>query len=300
MSDLRWLDGIIKWDPDPLSRIEYFLGPLAIDWADNEALGSIFRPPLSGPARGQLRPEVVRLVIRLAIDLYHGDSRQQRDYSVSGISLDLDLGHATVAHLLAKRFATTRPVVTAQRAFTEYGTYYLAANDDGSAYMMWERQRPEWAFPQASAAGLDHLLDVLLDRLICDTSARAIVAALEPIVAGTGCELLAPRSHTTWGEHGMALTFRPPIAIEHVARALRLEQLSATSGDVHMSSWQIETAEGTPRIGPWQLDISLEGWPRAADLATLAELPHRGASPRYDLTGCVTRVTGIGVRPPRA
>jgi hypothetical protein len=299
VTDVRWLDGIIKWDPDPLSRVEYFLGPLAIDWADNEALGSIFRPPLVGPARGQLRPEVVRLVVRLAIDIYHGDPRRQRDYSVSGIALELDLGHATVAHLLAQRFATTRPVVTADRAFTEYGTYYLAANDDASAYLLWERQRPEWALPQPSAAGLDHLLDALLDRLICDTSARAIVAALEPIVAGTGCELLAPRSHTTWGEHGMALTFRPPIAIECVARALRLEQLSATSGDVHMSSWQVEAAEARPRIGPWQLDITLEGWPRAADHASLDELPNRGASPRFDLARCVTRVTTICVRPPR-
>jgi hypothetical protein len=135
--------------------------------------------------------------------------------------------------------------------------------------------------------------------LICDTSALAVVAALEPIVAGTGCELHAPRQYTTWGEHGMALTFRPAIAIECVARALRLEQLSATSGDVHMSSWQVDAAEASPLIGRWQLDISLEGWPRAAEGATLAELPHRGASPRYDLAGCVTRVTGIGVRPHR-
>jgi hypothetical protein len=296
VSDLRWLEGIIKWDPDPLSRVESFLGPLSIDWAGGESFGTISRPPLVGPARGQLRPEVKRLDVRLAIDLHHEDPREPRDYSISGIGLELDLGHAVVAHLLAQRFATTRRVVTAECAFTEYGTYYLAANDDGSAHLRWERQRPEWALAQPSAADRDHLLDVLLDRLICDVSAQAIVAALESIVAGTGCELHAPRTHTTWGKHGMALTFQPPIAIESVARALRLEQLSATSRDVHMTSWQVEAAEASPQIGRWELDISLEGWPRAAEHAMLAELAHRGASPRYDLAGCVTRVTTICVR----
>jgi len=299
---MEWLEGIIKWDPDQLSRLEYFLGPLAIDWPAGEAMGAIFRPPLQGPARGNLRPQVKRLVVSLAIDIYHQDPREPRDYRIASCDLDLDVGHATVAHVLAQRFSTTRAVSDSRRAYTEFGGYYLAANPDASAFLLWNRERPTWALPKRIAGGAEHLLEVLCDRLITDTQPRAIFAALEPVVANTGCELCGP--DPARGRSGVDLRFNPALELATVVRALRLVDPTASSYDVHRSSWHVETAgpDGridAPRIGTWALDIILDGWPRGANGAQLADRGHAGPSPRLDLAGCATPVGAIAIDLPR-
>jgi hypothetical protein len=296
---VKWLEGITKWDPDLLSRVEYFLGPLEIDWAGGEAFGSIFRPPLLGAPRGQLRAEVKRLVVALAIDIDHQDPRRASDYAVRSLDVDLDIGYATVGHALAARFASPRPLRHGELEYVEYGTFYLALADDASASLSWYADRPEWALPQRMIGGVEHLLEVLFDRLICDTQPRAILAALEPVVANTGCELHAPAGYTTWGEHGLGLTFNPPVELATIVDALRLEDPTASSHDVHMSSWHVETADDAPRVGAWALDITLEGWPRGPEMSQLPERGRAGPSPRVVLTDCVTRVTSIGISPPR-
>lgn len=285
---MKWLEGIIKWDPDQLSRLEYFLGPFDIDWAGGEAFGSIFRPPLIGAPRGEVRAEVKRMQVALAIDIYHQDPRRPADHRVSSLELDLDVGYATVGHMLAARFASPRPLIHGEREYIEYGTYYLSLAEDASAQLAWFADRPEWAIPARAPGGLDHLLGVLMDRLITDDQPRAILAALEAVVANTGCELRS--------DHGVRLIFNPPIELATVVGALRLEDPTASSHDVHMSSWHVEVDGDAPRIGAWALDINLEGWPRGPEGSQLPERGRAGPSPRVDLADCVTRVTSISVK----
>lgn len=289
---MNWLEGITKWDPVELSRLEYFLGTLDIDWTGGEASGWIYRPSLGWPPRGQLRAEVKRIAVTLVTDMYRGDPRRATA-RVRSFDVDLDVGHATVARALAARFDSPRPVRRDDREYLEYGTYYLACAENASALLSWYRARPEWAIPPRSAEALTYLLEVLLDRLICDDQSRAIFAALEPLVASAGCEL-----------RGVALDFKPPIALASVVGALRLDAPTASAHDVHQTSWYVETVgpDGRiagARIGVWELEIVLEGYPRGPEGRQLPERGRAGPSPRLDLTDCVTRVSSISFSPPR-
>ena len=54
-----------------------------------------------------------------------------------------------------------------------------------------------------------------------------------------------------------------------------------------------------PHVGPWFLDVRLDGWPHGpnrADLPTLAD--RGGASSTYDVRGCANKVESISVRRP--
>ncbi len=58
--------------------------------------------------------------------------------------------------------------------------------------------------------------------------------------------------------------FRPPIPALELARGLGAPDVFARTVDVHMSSWRLDTPNGPPAVGEWEIDASLANSPRGA------------------------------------
>ena len=69
-----------------------------------------------------------------------------------------------------------------------------------------------------------------------------------------------------------------------------------------MSTWRLyqhSTNPWDPNIGGFCVDVRLDGWPRGPGGAELAQLGRAGASPLYDVRGCVNTVIAIAAGLPR-
>ena len=144
----------------------------------------------------------------------------------------------------------------------------------------------------------ERLLAALLARLESDIELEPIVAAIEPLVAAASAEL------HTWNAGQIDLSFRPGLPLALVTNAFRWDVPVSSSGDVHMSSWSVyphrpSVPWHTPHIGPWFVDVRLDGWPRGPDGIELPQLDRDGASPCFDVRTCSNTVVGLSVRQPR-
>jgi hypothetical protein len=124
-----------------------------------------------------------------------------------------------------------------------YGHFMLSAGG-----LEWHAELPDWAV----TAG---------DR---EAGRRSLAALSERLRGG--------------GEPDEAeLTFDPPLPAAEVAAALGAPEAFASTVDVHMSSWRLETSEGPIEVGGWRVDAALAGRP-SGDPVPGVEIP--GASAR--------------------
>lgn len=298
-SDAGWLAKIVRDPPRRMSQLEHWVGPLAVDFADGEGMGYLYRP--MEPARGALRTDVTELIASFLYDVHHDRSEVPRDMTLQSFTLALGIDNASVAQVLRTHHGDGRVIETAESSgpVAEYGAwFYLRARPDGSAVLTWEAEQPAWALPSIPLGARESLLSALLDRLARHTTREPIVAALEPLVAAARATL------STWNEGQIDLCFRPGLPLALVTQLLRWDLPVSSSSDVHMSSWRVyperpPAAWNQPHIGPWFVDVRLDGWPRGPGGAELPQRERTGGSPCYDARTCGNTVVGVSVRLPR-
>ena len=295
MSDLRWLEHILRYPPSCLSELEYSVGQLEVDFAGVEGQGLVTRPEPASQRRGGVRNDITYLSAKFRWDMHHQDPRRPRDMQLQSFVLDVDTGHVTVARLLDQQFGSGRSVGTGEAMHVEYGTwFYLQSRPDASARLAWEHARPEWALDPIAPEARESFLTALIDRLICDTTIASLVAALEPQLAGAGAEL-----HQQGGS--IEIAFRPGLPLGLVVESFHWEMPVASSGDVHMSSWQVAPFSVTheppwrPVVGRWRIEAYLDGWPRGDNGTPLPEVGRIGPSPLLDLRTANNTIVGITV-----
>lgn len=292
-NDPRWLEKIAEYPPTSLSTLEYWFGPLEVDFAGGEGMGLVVRPR---PPRGTLRPEMRSLHAAFRFDMHHEDPYRPRDMQLRSFSAALDVGHARVRQVLEARHGAGREIATDQGPVLEYGAwFYLRMQPDASASLTYEVYRPEWAMPAPMPESREHLLVALFDRLVCDTTLEPIIAAIEPLVEQASAEL------NTHNEGVLYITFLPGLPLSTLLKVFRWEQPVSSSGDVHMSSWSVYPHRpgvgwSEPHVGPWFVDAGLDGWPRGPGGAELPQIGRAGPSPQYDVRGCENKVFSLGVR----
>jgi len=293
-NDPRWLEKIAEFPPTSLSTLEYWFGPLEVDFAGGEGMGFMLRP--STPTRGQLRLDVRYLSASFWFDMHHEDPYRARDMRLRSFSAGLAAPHATVRRLLEERHGPMREIATDKGPVLECGAwFYLRAQPDGAAHLVYETERPEWAMPAPMPDAREHLVVALFDRLVCDTTLDPIIAAIEPLVAQASADL------NTINDGVVYLTFRPGLPLATVLDVFRWDIPVASSGDVHMSSWSVYPYRpgvvwSEPHVGPWFVEVALDGWPRGPGGAELPQIDRAGPSPQYDVRGCENKVFSIGVR----
>ena len=285
MANLAWLDHLLAQPPRTLSELEDTVGPLDLDFAGSDGFGIVMRPSHDQPGRGQLHAGIHSMTAEFHVDLHHEDPHRPRDMRVRSLALWLDLAAGEVR----TRFDSYQTVVYEGRVrFERPEWFYL--EEGARTWLAWYDERPEWALPRTAPSDREDFLATLVDRLACESSEAPIVSALATLAGDASAEVRA-------SQRGIAIYFKPPIALALVVGALRWDAAVAYSSDVHMTTWKVAPRTGEPQLGRWTVAPLLERWPRGAGDAKLAELGRRGPSPLYDLAGCETRVYGIEIRP---
>jgi hypothetical protein len=284
-SDPRWLEKIIKHPPTSLETLEYWVGSLEL--ADADRHGVVVRP--ENPPRGALRRGVRRLLAQFPENRYRSTGVLQ------GFSLDLDIAYVHVAQVLEAQLGPGRTFSSIYGAVVEYGTwFYLRDSGDGSAFVQYAQQRPEWAIPPAPRGVHENLLATLHDRLICDRDLVTLFEALKPLAADDTIEL------RDWNRGQISINFRPAIPLAMVLQTFRWENPVASSGGVHMQSWTVHPHRpdlpwDAPHINHWRIDVYIDGWPRGAGGSRLPKIARAGASALIDARACTNAVISIAI-----
>jgi hypothetical protein len=291
-----WLQHFITDPPKSLASLERLVGELEVDFAGHEGFGSVVRPSYLVP-RGRLRPEVRTLFARFGVDIHHTDPHRPRDMPLGSVELGLDIGHATVARLLAAQLGPGREIA-AKRVIEHGRWFYLDALADASAHLVFEWQRPVWAIPPPLDGAREHLLDALMDRLVTDTELAQLTAAIEPLV------IPALGALNTLNEGRIYISFRPGLPIELVLGVLHWDAPVVASHDTHMTSWTVYPdrpylESRGPHAGPWYVEVSLDGPPRTGRDTMPALLRRAGYYDEYDARALTNTVTSLGIYKPR-
>jgi hypothetical protein len=241
---------------------------------------------------------VHRVSVQFAWDMYHELPDRYRDPSLLDYRLTLP-GESTAAEaLLAEHFGPGRPVVETtpsserRRRWLAFEPFYLAQepSSPGAVTIDWYDRKPEFAYDKPDEEVRGKFLELLAGFLAGCDAHEALVAFFQSPPSAAGIKITGPLN-----DDDFWFSLKPPMDALAFARCLRVAAPYGATGDVHMSQWSIrEGADGVPpRIGRWEVEATLEHWPRL-----LAD--HRSED-EYDLRTCKpNRVTHVAVRPPRS
>ena len=292
-NDPGWLLKIVRHPPESLSTLEYWVGPLDVDFAGGEGRGLVTRPPHDGLPRGALRRDVRHLSAVFRFDRFHERPECPRDMTLESVSLGLDMPAVVLERTLEATLGAGRELEHDRRRVLEFGQwFYVSQRDDGSGLLTVHRaRRPEWALPAIAPGAHAALMARLVDALETHRRLDSVLSAIAPQLADAN---VAVRSS--------CLDFRPGIPVRTVTAALGWHAPVATSTDVHLSSWRVMPHAGLderaqPHLGSWRIGVHLEGWPRAIGGAELPRLGQMGPAPLYDVRGCATPVSSLEMEP---
>lgn len=221
---------------------------------------------------------------------------------LESVQLYLYAAHGAVEMLVRAQHGAGRTIDTKEHRWVEYGSwFYLRARPRGTAVLLYERRRSEWAIPPAPAGAGEVLLATLYECLVRETDVDRIVAALKAPAEAAGADVSALNRSTG----RIDLHFRPVLALGDVLAALGWKDPVSWPVGIHMSSWLLgphrpEPRAWGPRINAWIVEVELDGfWPRGEGGADLPELERRGPWLLFDARGCVNNVVRIKFRTPR-
>jgi hypothetical protein len=261
-----------------------------------EVAGRSYRFVTEELHRDRFSAEVRSVSVSSHWDMYHEHPDRYRNPSIKEYQLEIAVERAAAEAALAAR-AKPRVVVDDKTRWIVYEPFYLREDSRADEITLrWFAERPEFAYAKPEGSVRERFVSELAALLRRGGKLAEVTAFFEERPPEVGVEVSG-----TLNRDDYQFSFRPPVDVLELARALGLERPHSISTDVHMSCWMLRAAPPkpddwpeAPRLGPWVFDAQLERWPKLVDDSA-------GKHPRsYDLEKCVpNRVTYCRIYPPR-
>jgi len=278
--------GLIAGPPSNLADVERLVGRLDVDMAGPEAEGAgVFRPESpfdhavdgARPRRGRLRDGIVRAFVSFDYDAYHRHPRTLEGLRPNEVMVSVDLDRVEVLGQLEAAFGPTRSIERDGGQTLEGGSWYYLERWDRPAALSWRLRRPDWAVPPVAPEDAEAFVGALVAALGDPVVVPTAPTELARLAAAAGSTL-------SWSANRVSVSARPGLPLPIVARAFAWTAAVSWSPDVHMVTWEAGPPDprgGHPtdtRIGPWTVEVALDGSPRDAP-----KLGFAGPSPLYDV-----------------
>jgi hypothetical protein len=296
---------ILASPPARLSALEALLGPLHVDFAGGEGMGSFYRPGFTPSAASVPLPRgLSSLAVRFGWARHHEEPTRRRELYLSSVDYQLDAPQEALERILGRSLGRGRDLVHPERRerWREHGSFYVLTDPGSLAVLRWEATRPEWALPPIDPGPRVALLEALVAALHTETTEPAVLARLGAHLAPCGVQASHPIMFSPDGrQSSISLLFQPALSLRMLLDALGWPEAIAYPGSVHKDSWTVLPDAGhaatQANVAEWVVHPELARWPRGPGGAELPEAGGWGPSPKLVLAGCVTDVGSIQIVP---